>query len=110
VTLVRPLIGIVSDFQVINDQERFSCEAPPARAIVWAAAAIPVLIHPLAKELDVEGLLQRLHGLMVAGGLSKRRSDPIRASRYSRQGPYDRIRDAISLPLIQAALRRGYQL
>jgi putative glutamine amidotransferase len=104
---VRPLIGIVSDFQVVDEQEKFSCEAPAALAIVRAAAAIPVLIPALGRELDLERLLDRLDGLLVPGGLSN--VDPTLYGQAATpdKGPYDRNRDATSLPLIRTALRRG---
>jgi gamma-glutamyl-gamma-aminobutyrate hydrolase PuuD len=70
VRVVRPLIGIVSDHQVIHGQKKYSCEAPAARAIFQLAAAVPVLIPALGRELDVEALLNRLDRLMVPDGLS----------------------------------------
>ena len=80
----RPLIGINSDF--------FSAtKHGPAHArlhagyvdSVVAGGGLPILVPPLAKDVDLEPLLERLDGFVLCGGLDldpKRQGQPSHAS------------------------------
>jgi putative glutamine amidotransferase len=107
---VRPLIGIPSDLQIVNEQERYTSETPPAKAIARVVGAIPLIIPALGGTLDAESLLDSIHGLMVPGGLTNVDPTLYGQAATADKGPFDRHRDATSLPLIRGALRRGLPL
>ena len=76
--MTRPLIGINTDFFAANKTQ-------PARSILHAgyydavmnAGGLPVIIPPLAKEQELDALLDRLDGVILTGGLDM---DPRRLS------------------------------
>jgi putative glutamine amidotransferase len=107
---MRPLIGIPSDFQVINDQQRYTSEAPAAKAVARVIGGVPVIIPALGRELDAGPLLHSINGLMIPGGLTN--VDPVLYGQAatSDKGPFDRDRDATNLPLIREALQLGLPL
>jgi putative glutamine amidotransferase len=101
-----PLIAIPSDRQLINEQERYTIESAPARAIARIVHAVPLIVPALGASLD-PSMLSRVDGLMVPGGLTN-----VHPSRYGTMptpelGPFDEDRDATSIPLIRGALRLG---
>jgi len=104
---VRPLDGIPSDFQIIDQQKKYTSEAPPSQAIARIVGGIPLIVPALGPELDVESLLDSIHGLMVPGGLTNVNPTLYGQAPTEAKGPFDRYRDATSLALIQGALRRG---
>jgi len=69
--------------------------------------AFPLIIPALADNLDSSEIVRRADGLMIPGGMSN-----VYPSWYGRSatpdyGPFDRTRDATTIPLIRAALERG---
>ncbi len=93
----RPLIGVNTDFLPATKQS-------PAQArlhagyfdAVAAAGGLPILLPPLGKEIDLDSLLDRLHGFLLCGGLDidpKRHGQPSHAAVHpmaQRRGEADR--------------------
>ena len=103
----RPLIGIPADRRMVGHHPFHMVGEKYARAVLEAAAAVPLLIPSLAEELGFEELLKRLDGLLFTGSPSN-----VEPRRY--QGPpsdpgtlHDPARDATTLPLIRKAVASG---
>jgi putative glutamine amidotransferase len=101
------IIALPADVQTVGEQKKYTVETTPVDAIARITGAIPLVIPPLGKQLDIDALLRRVAGLFVPGGLSN-----VHPARYGREPtekdePFDPARDATSLPLIRAALARG---
>ena len=103
----RPLIGIPADRRMVGHHPFHMVGEKYARAILEAAAAVPLLIPSLAEELGFDELLKRLDGLLFTGSPSN-----VEPRRY--QGPpsdpgtlHDPARDATTLPLIRKAVASG---
>src|SRR3954462_6865215 len=107
---MRPLIGIPLDFQVINDQQRYTSEAPAAKAVARVIGGVPVIIPALGRELDAGPILDSINGLMIPGGLTN--VDPVLYGQAatSDKGPFDRDRAPTTLPLFREALHLCLQL
>jgi len=77
----RPIIGINADFvpagKVTSAHVRLNSDYCDR---VEAAGGLPVIIPPLGKEAGLDGLLDRLDGVILSGGLD---IDPTRARRPS---------------------------
>jgi putative glutamine amidotransferase len=104
------LIAIPCDLQMVRDQKRYTVDTIPVETIARITRAIPLLVPALGAKLDVGGLLSRVQGVFVPGGLTN-----VHPARYGRaasdkDGPFDPDRDATTLPLIRAALERGVPL
>jgi putative glutamine amidotransferase len=102
-----PVIGILSDSIVARGEQLYSVAHPPINAIGVVAEAIPFIL-PATPGADVDRYLDRLDGLLVAGGQTN-----VHPGRYghtgdeARDGPFDDFRDKIALQLIPRALARG---
>jgi putative glutamine amidotransferase len=103
-------VAIPSDFQIVNEQERYTAEAVPVNTLARIISAVPVIVAALGQQLDVGALLDGIDGVMVPGGLSNVHPSYYGGAATSRKGPFDEKRDATTLPLIRAALERGIPL
>ncbi len=104
---VRPLIGIPADRRTVGAHPYHMVGEKYARAVMDAAAGVPLLIPSLAEELRFEELLERLDGLLFTGS-------PSNVEPHHYDGPpsapgtlHDPARDATTLPLIRKAVERG---
>jgi len=103
----RPLIGIPADRRMVGAHPYHMVGEKYARAVLDAAQGAPLLIPPLAEELELDELLERLDGLLFTGSPSN-----VEPQHY--QGPpsepgtlHDPARDATTLPLIRRAVEHG---
>jgi putative glutamine amidotransferase len=117
---MQPLIGVFTSERhagALSTLQRCD-EAAPARELrlgtpylraVEAAGGLPVVLAPDEPAI-AEALLERLDGLVLAGGPDL---DPLgygAAERHERLGPTNRVVDAAELALARAADRRGIPL
>jgi putative glutamine amidotransferase len=108
-TMRRPLVGIPADFRYL-EKHPFHCVGNKyVHAVAAGADVTPLLLPALGAALDIEGLLGFLDGIVFTGSPSN-----IAPSEYGAELPSEELaasldpeRDATTLPLIRAALRRG---
>ena len=103
----RPLIGIPADRRMLGPQAYHLVGEKYVVAALDAAGAIPVILPALGRELNYEGLLDSLHGLMFTGSPSnvephRYRGDPSAAGTL-----HDPHRDETNLALIPRAVDAG---
>lgn len=99
----RPVIGLMTDmrelggmpFQVVGDKY--------AQAVAAFADAVPLAILSASTGNDIAGLIETFDGFMFTGSPSNLRPHLYGAAGEG-VGPFDDARDALALPLIQAAL------
>jgi len=103
----RPLIGIPADRRMVGAHPYHMVGEKYARAVMEAAEGAPLLIPPLAEELKLDELLERLDGLLFTGS-------PSNVEPHHYDGPpsapgtlHDPARDATTLPLIRRAVEHG---
>jgi len=103
----RPLIGIPADRRMVGAHPYHMVGEKYARAVLDAAQGAPLLIPPLAEELELDELLERLDGLLFTGS-------PSNVEPHHYDGPpsapgtlHDPARDATTLPLIRRAVEHG---
>jgi putative glutamine amidotransferase len=102
-----PLIGIPVDVRRLDDQPFHAVGEKSITAIADAAGGLPLLIPALGHRFDLPDLVGRLDGLLFTGSPSN-----VAVHHYGGQpdrpdSPQDPARDAITLPLIRAALDAG---
>lgn len=111
----RPLVGITACLKERDETYFHSVQRKYVDAVVLAVDAIPLLLPAVGEHQDLDGVLDRLDGLMLTGSPSNvgpehyggptpredNVADPDRA---------DPDRDATTLPLIRACLARGTPL
>jgi putative glutamine amidotransferase len=105
-----PLIGIPVDVRRLDDQPFHVVGEKYITAVAEAAAGLPVLIPALGHRFDLEDLVQRLDGAMLTGSPSNVAVHHYGGPPDRPDSPQDPDRDAITLPLIRAALSAGLPL
>src|SRR4051794_3842509 len=117
---MQPLIGVFTSERhagALATLQRCD-EAAPAQALrlgtpylraVEAAGGLPVVLAPDDPAI-AEALIERLDGVVLAGGPDLYPLGYGAAERHERLGPTDRVVDAAELALARAADRRGIPL
>jgi putative glutamine amidotransferase len=106
-----PLVGVVCDRQLNEGAPYLACEERYVSAIREGSGVVPFLIPSLEEKiLNPEEILPHLDGLIFTGSPSN-----IHPSRYGNApsltpGDHDAARDAVSIPLLRAALEKGVPL
>ena len=105
-----PVVAIPADIREIEGNVWQATPRQYVRAAVEGAGVMALLVPALESGLDVDSILDRVDGLLVSGSRTN-----IHPSLYGREatdadGPFDRARDATSLPLIRRAIERRIPL
>jgi len=103
----RPLVGVTADLRTYNNSLMHTVGDKYARAVWEAAGCTPMIIPAMAESQQVMDMLDSLDGLLFTGSPSN--VHPTRYGRdpHERAEPYDEARDAVTFPLIDAALEKG---
>ncbi|SER42210.1 putative glutamine amidotransferase [Faunimonas pinastri] len=99
-----------------------SADVRPADGYVWHAApdtylramthigAIPMVLPSMPGRIDLEAALKRVDGVLLTGSRSNVHPSLYGVESSERHEPFDRERDAVTLPLIRLAIRKGIPL
>lgn len=80
------------------------------RAVAEAAGCLPLMVPSLTEHIDPIDLVNRADGIMLTGSPSNVHPDAYGQDAHEKAEPYDTWRDAITLPLIRAAIADGCPL
>ena len=103
----RPLIGIPADRRLLGSQAYHLAGEKYVVAALDAAGVIPVIVPALGRELNYEGLLESLHGLLFMGSPSNVEPHHYRGEPSEAGTLHDAHRDETTLPLIPRAVAAG---
>ena len=108
--MTQPIVAVSTD---VRQFENYTWHAAPRQyleAAISGSGVLPVLVPSFGERLDLEALLARVAGVMLTG--SKSNVDPTLygGEATEENGPYDRDRDATTVPLIRLAIARGVPL
>lgn len=108
--MTQPIVAVSTD---VRQFENYTWHAAPRQyleAAISVAGVLPVLVPSFGERLDLESLIARIDGVMLTG--SKSNVDPTLygGEATEENGPYDRDRDATTVPLIRLAIERGVPL
>ena len=103
----RPLIGIPADRRLLGSQAYHLAGEKYVIAALDAAGVIPVIVPALGRELNYEGLLESLHGLLFMGSPSNVEPHHYRGEPSEAGTLHDAHRDETTLPLIPRAVAAG---
>ena len=103
----RPVVGLVCDTGHDDGHIVHRANQEYIAAIRDGAGALPLLIPALTPPLDVADLLAACDGFCLTGAVSN--VDPALYGGHAPRNPdlLDQARDALSLPLIRAAMAAG---
>ncbi len=104
----RPLIGVPCCTAVANNRPTHWVAEKYVVAISDAADAVPMLLPAMADRCDIADIVARLDGLLLTGSRSNiepaRYGGPPDPAEPIEDDPRDLKRDAMTLPLIRAAI------
>jgi putative glutamine amidotransferase len=106
--MTRPVIGIISNFHLINDQ--YPCHSGAtmnSRAIAHVAGAIPLIIPSDPGVVSVADLMAACDGFLLTGGRANVHPAEYGEEETPAHGAFDRGRDGVVLPLIRACVAAG---
>lgn len=105
-----PLVAVSAD---VRDADGYRWHAAPEtylKAVTIGLGGIPVIVPSLADALDIDGLLERVDGVLLTGARSNVFPEFYGDAPNPAAEPFDIARDSTTLPLIRAAIRRGVPL
>lgn len=107
----RPVIGIIGNYYLINDQYPVHAAGRMnSAAISQVAGGMPMLIPSDPDLVSVGELLSHCDGFLLTGARPNVHPDEYGVEPTEAHGEFDRARDALTLPLVRAAIDRGQPL
>ncbi len=106
--MTRPVIGIIGNHHLINDQ--YSTHAGGtmnSEAVAEVSGGLPLVIPADPRFVSVDELLEVCAGFLFTGGRPNVHPEEYGEDETEAHGAFDRARDAIALPLIRACVERG---
>ncbi|WP_209424637.1 gamma-glutamyl-gamma-aminobutyrate hydrolase family protein [Pararhodobacter sp. SW119] len=104
----RPVVGIIGNSHMINDQyPAHAGGTMNSQAIAEVANALPLLIPSDPRFVSVNELLEVCDGFLLTGGRPNVHPEEYGEDPTPAHGDFDRGRDAIALPLVRACVERG---
>lgn len=108
--MAQPLVAVQTDVKLFENYTWHAAPQQYLQAALSVANVFPVLVPSLGAALDMDSLLDRVDGVMITGSRSNVHPSLYGQEATEENGPYDEMRDATSLPLIRAAIKRGVPL
>lgn len=102
-----PIVLVPACTRQVGDHPYYAAQIKYVDAVVTGARCAPLILPALGAALDLETMLSMCDGVMLTGSASN-----VHPSHYAQDvldpaQPQDRARDATTLPLIRAAVKRG---
>lgn len=104
----RPVIGILGNSHLINDQyEVQGVGAMNIAAVAEVCDAIPMMLPADPSMVSVQDALQVCSGFVFPGARANVHPDEYGHTETEAHGTFDRARDGLALPLIRESVARG---
>jgi putative glutamine amidotransferase len=104
----RPVVGIIGNISVLNgDYEVHATGTSNSDAVARVAGCVPLMIPTDPRFVSVAELLDLCDGFLLTGGRPNVHPSEYGEDETPAHGFFDRARDAITLPLVQACVERG---
>jgi putative glutamine amidotransferase len=106
--MTRPVIGIIGNSHLINDQyPAHAAGQMNSDAVRQVADCLPLIVPSDPALVDVADLLDACDGFLLTGGRPNVHPEEYGEAATEAHGAFDRARDGVALPLVRACLRRG---
>ena len=99
----RPLVAVPADVREFQGYQWHCTPDQYVRALANVARVTPVIV-PALPDIDMKAVLRGVDGLLVSGSRTNVHPSLYGADPTPAHEPYDPARDALSLPLIRAAI------
>ncbi|MEJ6398466.1 gamma-glutamyl-gamma-aminobutyrate hydrolase family protein [Yoonia sp. 208BN28-4] len=105
---MRPVIGIIGNSYLINDQyPAHAAGEMNAAAVRDAAGGMPLIIPSDPDLVTPQELMATCHGFVFTGGRPNVHPEEYGEPETEAHGAFDRARDRVALPLIRACVAAG---
>ena len=106
--MARPVVGIVGNAHLINDQYLVhGGSAMCSQAISDVTQAVPLIVPTCPDLVDLEDLMAACDGFLLTGGRPNVHPEEYGHAPTEAHGTFDRKRDAIALGLVKACIDSG---
>jgi putative glutamine amidotransferase len=106
--MTRPVVGIIGNMHLINDQyPAHAGGAMVSQAVAEVTGAIPLIVPADPGLVSVEELMETCDGFLFPGGRANVHPEEYGQLETAAHGSFDRGRDRITLPLIRACVAAG---
>ncbi|BBE73877.1 gamma-glutamyl-gamma-aminobutyrate hydrolase family protein [Oharaeibacter diazotrophicus] len=107
---MAPVVLVSPDVRNFQGYDWHAAPATYLEATLSRAGAMPLILPAFGERIDLDAVLDRVDGVLCTGSRSN-----VHPARYgvvptAAMEPFDEARDATTLPLIRAAIRRGIPL
>ena len=104
---MRPLVALTADFLEFGLYHQHMTPDQYVDAAADVAGVVPVIAPSIGERLDIDALLARVDGVMVTGARSNVHPSLYGEEATAAHEPFDRARDATTLPLLRGAIAAG---
>jgi putative glutamine amidotransferase len=108
--MLTPLVAVSADRRKIGSHHAHLAVATYVDAVAEVARCTPLIVPAIGVRLDVASLLAQVDGVLMTGSPSNVHPSEYGVAPTPGHEPYDRERDATTLPLIRAAIAAGVPL
>jgi putative glutamine amidotransferase len=105
-----PIVLVAADARLIEGAAWQAVVEGYLTALVHGSGAAPLILPSLGEAIALDAVLERVDGILLPGSRSNVHPTRYGEAANPRAEPHDERRDAVTLPLIQAALRHGVPL
>ena len=105
-----PIVAVAADVKELDGYRWHAVVETYLNALVRGAGAIPLILPSLAGIDDLDAVLDRVDGVLLPGSRSNVHPSRYGEAESEKAKPHDPARDAATLPLIAATLRRRIPL
>jgi putative glutamine amidotransferase len=105
--MTKPLILVTADVKPVDGYNWHAAPSTYLHAVVRGADALPLVLPSLGAEIDIDGVLDQVDGVLATGSRSNVNPQLYGGEATEANGPYDPERDATTLPLLRRAVERG---
>jgi putative glutamine amidotransferase len=103
----RPIVLVTACAREIGNHSYHAVQSKYVDAIVQAAGCATLILPALGDATDIDAVLQACDGILLTGSASNVNPAFYGATVHDPSLPQDHARDATTLPLIRAAIKRG---
>lgn len=106
--MARPLIGIIGNHHLINDQYPvYAAGQMNVEAVAQVCGCLPAIVPTDPAAVPLEDLLANFAGFVFTGARANVHPEEYGEAATEAHGSFDRNRDRVALPLIRALVARG---
>jgi putative glutamine amidotransferase len=107
----RPVVGVIGNTEIVENRfPAYRVGERNLRAISEVVGALPLMFAGSPEITDVGALLQVVDGVVLTGARANVHPTRFGTEPHPRHEPYDELRDAVALALIEACVERGVPL